>query len=275
MADLQLDLSIRTWVLIPMIVVVMSFTLLRMNLMQLLRPSPQGQSGELRDIVTAQKLRTARLLHSGAVRYITPAGFKARKKYYCTAPAGVLCNPPPDKGLLEQLNMPTAPTPGGKKPKVDATEMILSLAVQWGLQLGIGFFMDAYFAGYFVAKAPFALTYKFKGMFQRGIDVPSLDGCYVSSLSWYMIALFGSYGLVPIINTLRGEDPTLSDVAAITATDPMMNPMAMNPMMGGQNQMGGGQNSAVFAQERDNVELHDHDYALNGIEQRVITFLSE
>eukprot|EP00923_Selenidium_pygospionis_P023790 GHVN01041422.1.p1 GENE.GHVN01041422.1~~GHVN01041422.1.p1 ORF type:complete len:221 (+),score=12.26 GHVN01041422.1:125-787(+) len=211
MTEVQLDSSIRSWVLVPMILGVMSFTLLRMNLMQLMR---KEQHGDLEDIVARQKLSFARRFCSGGARFITPAGFRARQKHYSAPETGVLCKPPASAGML-----------GLPSKMANPKEMALQIGLTQGTQIGFGFLMDKLFSGYFVAKTPFTLTYKFKGMFQRGIDVPSLESCYVSSFSWYMITLFGSYGLLPIIYALRGQE---SDVSQLTAQDPMLNPHAMN-----------------------------------------------
>jgi hypothetical protein len=52
---------------------------------------------------------------------------------------------------------------------------------------GISYF----FSGYVLVKVPFHLTNGFKGMFQRGLDLKTLDTSYVSSVSWYFLVMFG------------------------------------------------------------------------------------
>eukprot|EP00553_Chaetoceros_curvisetus_P009485 CAMPEP_0204624682 /NCGR_PEP_ID=MMETSP0717-20131115/10436_1 /ASSEMBLY_ACC=CAM_ASM_000666 /TAXON_ID=230516 /ORGANISM="Chaetoceros curvisetus" /LENGTH=302 /DNA_ID=CAMNT_0051640159 /DNA_START=44 /DNA_END=949 /DNA_ORIENTATION=+ len=52
---------------------------------------------------------------------------------------------------------------------------------------GIGYF----FSGYVLVKVPIPLTTGFKGMFQRGLDLSTLETSYVSSVSWYFLVMFG------------------------------------------------------------------------------------
>lgn len=48
-----------------------------------------------------------------------------------------------------------------------------------------------FFHGYVIIKIPFHLTIGFKQMFQRGLDLSTLDTSYVSSVSWYFLVMFG------------------------------------------------------------------------------------
>ena len=60
---------------------------------------------------------------------------------------------------------------------------------------GISYF----FSGYVLVKVPFHLTNGFKGMFQRGLDLKTLDTSYVSSVSWYFLVMFGLRAFFPDI----------------------------------------------------------------------------
>jgi hypothetical protein len=52
---------------------------------------------------------------------------------------------------------------------------------------GIAYF----FQGYVLVKVPLPLTMGFKMMFQRGLDLTTLETSYVSSVSWYFLVMFG------------------------------------------------------------------------------------
>ena len=60
---------------------------------------------------------------------------------------------------------------------------------------GIGYF----FQGYVLVKVPIPLTLGFKGMFQRGLDLNSLETSYVSSISWYFLVMYGLRGFLKLV----------------------------------------------------------------------------
>lgn len=69
--------------------------------------------------------------------------------------------------------------------------------------------VNFFFSGFIVARVPFPLTQRFRGMLQRGVDLPSLDVTYVSSLSWYFLIVFGLSGVLQLV---LGE-ATVNDTA--------------------------------------------------------------
>ena len=47
-----------------------------------------------------------------------------------------------------------------------------------------------FFLGFFIVKILFPLTNGFKQMFQRGLDLFTLETSYVSNVSWYFLVMF-------------------------------------------------------------------------------------
>jgi len=56
-----------------------------------------------------------------------------------------------------------------------------------------------FFRGFVLLKVPFPLTNGFKGMFQRGLELQTLDTSYVSSVSWYFLVMYGLRGFFRLV----------------------------------------------------------------------------
>ncbi len=96
---------------------------------------------------------------------------------------------------------------------------------------GMGYWVQAFFSGFVLARLPFPLTARFKQMTQRDLIVQTLDTSFVSSLSWYMIVLYGIRTLVMLVLGQHSSDA-----------------MDESKMMQMQMGMGGGAASAMGAQ---------------------------
>ncbi|ETW47204.1 hypothetical protein, variant [Plasmodium falciparum MaliPS096_E11] len=81
------------------------------------------------------------------------------------------------------------------------------------------------------AKIPFPLTYKFKSTLQMGMDIELLDMKFVSSLSWYVyfLVMFGSSGLISIIDYFVLQDKDRSQNNAMDNLMATHNPLAKPP----------------------------------------------
>eukprot|EP00921_Rhytidocystis_pertsovi_P010513 GHVQ01016911.1.p1 GENE.GHVQ01016911.1~~GHVQ01016911.1.p1 ORF type:complete len:308 (+),score=56.08 GHVQ01016911.1:128-925(+) len=253
MEELQLDDSIRSTVLLPIFVVVVLAAIIRQNVVELVR---SVNKVDIKDVKNNQLIQRCEALKSNG-GWLPERAFAVRKAFYIKKEVGVLWNPPAAVNPLQAMShQDPSHTVGLLKGQ-------MSFVVLNG---GLGYFVSFLFPGFLVAKAPFPLTYKFRSMLQRGIDVPSLDVTYVSSLSWYFFVMLGSNGLLAVINHLRGQDADIIDRNAMNMANPVaqMNPAMLMPGMGGPDVQ------KIFRQERDNLALVNHHSHLSNIEQTLL-----
>jgi len=85
----------------------------------------------------------------------------------------------------------------------------------------------------------------------------------------YFFVLFGSSGLVSLITNLRDPERSAHDPSMADMNNPMMqmNPAA-TPMMPG---LGAPDFKKVFQQERESLDMTVHNFALDGVEDYVLT----
>ena len=106
-------------------------------------------------------------------------------------------------------------------------------------QIAMMGWVSHFFTGFVVAKLPFPLTDRFKGMLQRGVELHGLDVGYVSSLSFYFLLFFGLRGVQML---MMGENPDTDDAKVMQ-----------------QQMQGGGMQpqdmTQVFEQEKNQLEL--------------------
>jgi len=124
-------------------------------------------------------------------------------------------------------------------------------------QLFLMAWVNHFFSGFCIGKLPFPLTLSFKGMLQRGIDLTTLNVSYVSSLSWYVLVLFGLRG----INQIVLGEASLGDDAQLMQDQ--MSMQAVGPS-------GVPDINKVYQSERENLELVKHEWDLDAAEMRVL-----
>jgi hypothetical protein len=119
--------------------------------------------------------------------YITERAFRVRKNAFLS-----------EQGLLDHKFEPS----GGPMAMMDPTKMIGGMKQNLIYMLSTIFMLNwvsTFCSGFILAKMPFPLTQKFRGMLQRGVELNNLDVTYVSSASWYFLALFGCRGFISLI----------------------------------------------------------------------------
>ncbi|KAJ3065078.1 ER membrane complex subunit 3 [Quaeritorhiza haematococci] len=115
-----------------------------------------------------------------------------------------------------------------------------------------------FFSGFVLIKLPFPLTLRFKAMLQRDVLTQDMDVTWVSSLSWYFLNLFG---LRSIFTLILGEENAadgmrdMQQMQMLGAPQPMAQPQDVNK---------------TFLSEKEFLELSVHEYALEGVEERVL-----
>merc|ERR1719272_1278412 len=177
-----LDPQIRDWVLIPIVTVMFLVGVLRDRVTRLLRSE---QKGKVENVQQASVLAKSKMLrmHSG---FIPEESFRMRKKFLIDKhlSQGKEKNP---ADALQMMNDPSMFMDMMKKNMV----MVVPQMAMMG-------WVSYFFSGFIVGKLPFPLTDRFKMMLQRGVELSSLDVTYVSSLSLYILTLFGLRGILMI-----------------------------------------------------------------------------
>merc|ERR1719401_2829200 len=180
--------------------------------------------------------------------------FKTRKAYFVKKDQGVLVkNVPKAKDPMEALSAAQDPT-----MMMGMMKNQMFFMVSQGV---LAYWVSHLFSGFLVAKTPFPLTFQFKSMMQRGVEVQALEPDYVSSLCWYMFVMMSSHSLIGLVQSFFSKSDTSDD------DNPMM--AMMGTMGGGMNSMmpgGGPDMSKVYKQEQESLEVIQHEFVLENIE---------
>ncbi|KAH9581924.1 Integral membrane protein EMC3/TMCO1-like [Trypanosoma melophagium] len=198
--NILLDPEIRDWVLLPLIAIVIFVGVLRHYAGLLMSSSPQPK---VERICCVNTTNYARLL--------TVEGKKLPAEAFRQRTEALRQGPLQKKVEINPMEMMQDPSVMGEMMKNN----ILMMVPNMGMMMLVSYF----FSGFVVAKFPFGLAPRFRGMMQRGVDIDDLDCNYVTSLSMYFLIMFGSNG---ILQLLLGSDVGSSDQA-----------MMMSQMTGG------------------------------------------
>jgi ABC-type multidrug transport system fused ATPase/permease subunit len=244
-----LDPRIRDFVLLPIFMVVILMSALRSNLMTMFK---SDNNVDLKEVKTNSMLGRCRMLKANA-NFLREQAYKARKAYFIKKDQGVLVKSPPKaKDPMEALSAAQDPS-----MMMGMMKNQMFFMVSQGV---LAYWVSHLFSGFLVAKTPFPLTFQFKSMMQRGVEVGALEPGYVSSFCWYMFVMMSSHSLI----TLATSFISRSDGA--DEDNPMM---AMMGSMGGaaSPMPGGGPDMAkVYKQEQEGLEILNHEFVLENIE---------
>lgn len=204
-AEILLDPSIRDWVLIPLALITLFLGLARHYATIAMTSKPEPKLTSAKNAATAEYARL--LLANGT--YLSPDGFKQRAERYTNH---VLTR------KVEALQMDQMMDPGMMSGMMK-NNFIVMLP-----NIGMMTLVSHFFSGFVVAKVPFHLTSRLRGMMQRGVDIDRLDVNYVASLSLYFMVMFGLQGVTSLIVGGKTEG----------ADTQMMSQMGMGQQQAGQ-----------------------------------------
>ncbi|KAK5126994.1 hypothetical protein LTR85_008353 [Meristemomyces frigidus] len=246
------DPALFYWILLPITIVMILTGILRHYLSTLLQSAPKKQPlPKLREQRSLMRAQTLRVNH----QQISKSAFERRKEVFI-------------EGAKEGRYLAEGPESRGKgkpNPLSDPAMMEgmmgmmkgnVAMMVPQSLIMG---WINAFFSGYVIMKLPFPLTPQFKQMLQAGVGTRDLDVRWVSSLSWYFLTLFG---LQPVYNFILGSNNAASQVAQQMQQQQMGNPMG-----------GADDPDKLFQAEAENLEVVEHRYILDGVEERLLAKL--
>jgi len=247
------DPALFYWILLPITVVMILTGILRHYAMILLQSAPKKQ--------TLPQIRQQRSLMRGInlrinANVLSPSSFQTRKAYMVSAyQEGKFLADPEARGKPRPNPMSD---PAMMEGMMGMMKGNVAMMVPQTLIMG---WINAFFSGFVIMKLPFPLTPQFKSMLQSGVGTHDLDVRWVSSLSWYFLTLFG---LQPVYNFILGSNNSASQVTQQMAQ--------MNP---GAGIMGPEQDpDKLFLNEADNLEVIEHQWILEGVEDRLLAKLS-
>lgn len=253
--ELPLDPAITRWVLVPIFVAMFVIAVLQDNLRVLLLSGANAVpiARQRRDQLL---LRAARLRANGAVLPDERAWHR-RRAFFTNAEAGALTarlREGSRDGMLVRMTMMMfeqwGPGAGSAMLKQYALNLVPTIL--------LGVFVNHFFSGFIAAKLPFSPPASFRYMLHTGIALPELDACYVSSLSWYFLSLFGVRSLAALVT-----DWMQSGYAVQLQEVPSQSPI-MSTMLLGLGGAGGPSEDQLLQAECDNLHVTQRDATLLG-----------
>lgn len=254
--------------------------------MTLALKSPKVKDIPLLEHRTRNALARCSKLRHGGMAYLTEEKWNARKSYWLgEGEDGGDSNNKKEGYLKEELDWVAAEEYAreqqqsqGGDDDVDIPNpmaMMEGMKGQFGMMFqnmvmmqGIGYF----FQGYVLVKVPIPLTLGFKGMFQRGLDLNSLETSYVSSISWYFLVMYGLRGFLKLVIE-RKKNSNPHDVSGPMGQEVMESTMIQadfgNKMMGNGMPSKYDANKAIKA-EMEALEMTRYKGTIEDVERRLL-----
>ncbi|KAH7649882.1 SWI SNF2 like ATpase and a Myb domain [Cryptosporidium bovis] len=269
--QMLLDRQIQYWATVPIVVIVFCGVVLKTALQisssrSKKRRIPQRDEQNINDSLFSTQRVSLRNFefqcHISRSKLIRSRGFllpyesfQRRKMFYCNDSDGYFLNPPEPPNPLAVLSNP------------DHSLLADAMKNQFGFLIlngGIGFLVSSLFSGFFVAYLPIPISYSFKGMLQKGVEViPNISTSYLSALSFYFIVLIACGELSNILLSMFGFENTSN----IHLDIPMVN--QRESPLGNQTDY-----SKLFSEEIESLHTCPNGSILDNIEELTIETLN-
>ncbi|SZF04830.1 unnamed protein product [Blumeria hordei] len=248
------DPQLFYWILIPITVVMILTGVLRHYFTILMSNTPK--KSDLPSIREQRSLlRGINLRSNGNV--ISPASFQARRDYLVNAyQSGTFLKEPEKKGQATPNPMTD---PAAMEGMMGMMKGNMAMIVPQTLIMG---WINAFFSGFVIIRLPFFLTIKFKSMLQAGVATRDMDPQWMSSISWYVLCIFG---LQSVFNYILGSDNAASQVS--------QQMVQMGPGAGADLFGPGVDPDKQFQNEAENLAVLAHQYTLEGVEDRLLEYV--
>lgn len=262
MAELVLDINIRGWVFLPIVLITFLVGVIRHYVSLLITSQKKVELTQVQD---SQVLIRSRMLRENG-RYISKQGFYMRRHYFNNEENGYF-----------KTQKRAAPAQTAMPDPSMMTEMLKGNVTNVLPMVVIGGWINWMFSGFVTTKVPFPLTLRFKPMLQRGnlinddffytcfnhflfsgIELVSLDAAWVSSASWYFLNVFGLrsiYALVLGENNAADQSRLMQDQMSGAAMS-----MPIDPKV-------------AFKAEWEALEISSHKWALADLDNEVLNVL--
>ncbi|CZR54118.1 probable DUF850 domain protein [Phialocephala subalpina] len=245
------DPQLFYWILIPITLVMILTGVLRHYATVLMASAPK--KFDLPTIREQRSLMRGINLRANA-NAVSPSSFQVRKDYLVNAfENGAFLKEPDKKGQGAPNPMTD---PAAMEGMMGMMKGNMAMIVPQTLIMG---WINAFFSGFVIIKLPFPLTIKFKSMLQAGVATRDMDPQWMSSISWYVLCIFG---LQSVFNYLLGSDNAASQMAQQMGS--------MGPGAGAQMFGPGVDPDKQFQGEAENISVLAHHYTLEGVENRLL-----
>jgi hypothetical protein len=265
---LPLDPEIASWVLIPVLVSMFLIAVLQDNLRVLLLSGGGGggASTNLGRIRRDHLLRRAQRLRAACSVLPDESTWRSKRAYFTNTERGAFTAPLREAkadGMMLKFTMTMLESWG---PGTGST-MLKQYALNFVPTILLGVFVNHFFSGFIVAKLPFSPPSAFRYILHSGLDLPELDTCYVSSLSWYILTLIGVRSLAGLLTEwLQNFEPV--QLQSLPQQSPIMTQMLIGLPIPGS---GGPSEEKVLEAERDNLHITVRNASLLGsVEERLV-----